>query len=88
MALSKQLKDSVVIPTAYNRPNKPFRTTIDGLKKGDRVAFFCFNTPPMLEAHFAVPLAGGVIVSINTRLASQEVAYILNDCGATPSQAG
>ncbi|BAY13403.1 acyl--CoA ligase family protein [Calothrix sp. NIES-2098] len=53
-----------------------------GLEKGDRVAFFCFNTPPMLEAHFAVPLAGGVLVSINTRLAPQEVAYILNDCGA------
>ncbi|BBD63329.1 putative AMP-binding enzyme (plasmid) [Nostoc sp. HK-01] len=53
-----------------------------GLKKGERVAFFCFNTPSMLEAHFAVPLAGGVLVSINTRLAPQEVAYILNDCGA------
>ncbi|WP_445627244.1 acyl--CoA ligase family protein [Nostoc sp. DSM 114167] len=53
-----------------------------GLEKGDRVAFFCFNTPPMLEAHFAVPLIGGILVSINTRLASQEVAYILNDCGA------
>ncbi|BAY61683.1 putative AMP-binding enzyme [Calothrix brevissima NIES-22] len=53
-----------------------------GLEKGDRVAFFCFNTPPMLEAHFAVPLAGGILVAINTRLAPQEVAYILNDCGA------
>ncbi|WP_242056686.1 AMP-binding protein, partial [Nostoc sp. FACHB-152] len=53
-----------------------------GLEKGDRVAFFCFNIPPMLEAHFAVPLAGGVLVPINTRLVAQEVAYILNDCGA------
>ncbi len=53
-----------------------------GLEKGDRVAFFCFNTPPMLEAHFAIPLAGGVLVSINTRLAPQEVANILHDCGA------
>ncbi|MEH2256280.1 long-chain-fatty-acid--CoA ligase [Nostoc sp.] len=53
-----------------------------GLEKGDRVAFFCFNTPPMLEAHFAVPLIGGILVSINTRLSPQEVAYILNDCGA------
>ncbi|QLE58716.1 acyl--CoA ligase family protein [Nostoc sp. TCL26-01] len=53
-----------------------------GLEKGDRVALFCFNTPPMLEAHFAVPLAGGVMVAINTRLTSPEVAYILNDCGA------
>ncbi|MBD2504710.1 acyl--CoA ligase family protein [Anabaena azotica] len=53
-----------------------------GMEVGDRVAFFCFNIPPMLEAHFAVPLAGGVLVSINTRLTSQELAYILNDCGA------
>ncbi|BAY34359.1 ribonuclease T2 [Nostoc carneum NIES-2107] len=32
LKLSKQLKDSVAIPTAYNRPNKPFRTTINGLQ--------------------------------------------------------
>ncbi|NEP76206.1 MAG: AMP-binding protein, partial [Okeania sp. SIO2G4] len=30
-----------------------------GLQKGDRVAFLCPNIPPMLEAHFGVPLAGG-----------------------------
>lgn len=52
-----------------------------GIEKGDRVAFFAFNTPPVLEAHFGVPLAGGILVSINTRLSSQEVAYILNDSG-------
>jgi ribonuclease T2 len=33
LALSKQFKDSVVTPTAYNRPQKPFRTTISGLKQ-------------------------------------------------------
>lgn len=32
LALSKNLKDSVAIPAAYNRPPKPFRTTIQGLK--------------------------------------------------------
>jgi ribonuclease T2 len=32
LALSKQLKNSVAIPTAYNRPSQPFRTTIQGLK--------------------------------------------------------
>ncbi|BAZ33860.1 putative AMP-binding enzyme (plasmid) [Cylindrospermum sp. NIES-4074] len=53
-----------------------------GLEKGERVAFFCFNTPPMLEAHFAIPLAGGIMVALNTRLAPQEVANILNDCSA------
>ncbi|WP_254449475.1 ribonuclease, partial [Anabaena sp. UHCC 0253] len=32
LVLSKKLKTSVAIPTAYNRPAKPFRTTIQGLK--------------------------------------------------------
>jgi fatty-acyl-CoA synthase len=53
-----------------------------GIETGDRVAFFAFNTPQMLEAHFAVPLAGGILVAINTRLKPQEVAYIINDSGA------
>ena len=39
-----------------------------GLQKRDRVAFLCPNIPPMLEAHFGVPAAGGVLVAINTRL--------------------
>ena len=54
-----------------------------GLQKGDRVAFLSPNIPPLLEAHFAVPLAGGVLVSINTRLSSGEIAYILQHSGAT-----
>ncbi|MBM3290572.1 MAG: AMP-binding protein, partial [Candidatus Hydrogenedentes bacterium] len=54
-----------------------------GLKKDDRVAFLCANTPPMLEAHFGVPLAGGVLVCINTRLAPNEIKYILNHSGST-----
>ncbi len=53
-----------------------------GLRKGDRVAFLCPNIPPMLEAHFGVPLAGGALVAINTRLSSAEVGYILNHSGA------
>jgi fatty-acyl-CoA synthase len=53
-----------------------------GLEKGDRVAFLSPNTPAMLEAHFAVPLAGGVLVSINTRLSPYEIEYILNHSGA------
>src|SRR4029453_2078962 len=53
-----------------------------GLRKGDRVAFLCPNIPPMVEAHFAVPAAGGILVAINTRLNAQEVAYILRHSGA------
>ena len=49
---------------------------------GDRVAYLMPNVSQMLVAHFAVPLAGAVLVSINTRLSSAEVAYILDHSGA------
>ncbi len=48
-----------------------------GLQKHDRVAFLCPNIPALLEAHYAVPLAGGILVAINTRLNSEEISYIL-----------
>lgn len=54
-----------------------------GLRKGDRVAFLCANTPAMLEAHFGVLLAGGVLVAINYRLSPKEIEYILSHSGAT-----
>jgi fatty-acyl-CoA synthase len=53
-----------------------------GLHKHDRVAFLCPNTPPMLEAHYAIPAAGGILVAINTRLNSQEIGFILQHSGA------
>jgi len=49
-----------------------------GIDRGDKVAFICPNTPPMLEAHYAVPMLGAALVSVNIRLSSGEVAYILN----------
>jgi fatty-acyl-CoA synthase len=48
-----------------------------GFQKGDRIAFLCPNSPPMLEAHFAVSAAGLVLVAINTRLGRDEVKYIV-----------
>jgi fatty-acyl-CoA synthase len=54
-----------------------------GVGPGDRVAYLMPNIPEMLVAHFAVPLAGGVLVAINTRLAPPEVKYILAHSGAT-----
>jgi fatty-acyl-CoA synthase len=54
-----------------------------GVDSGDRVAYLLPNIPEMLVAHFAVPLAGGVLVAINTRLAPPEVHYILEHSGAT-----
>jgi len=53
-----------------------------GLAAGDRVAFLAPNIPALLEAHYGVPAAGGVLVAINTRLNSEEVGYILGHCGA------
>ena len=53
-----------------------------GVGKGDKVVFICPNTPPMLEAHFAVPMIGAVLVSINIRLSSQEIFYITNHSDA------
>jgi fatty-acyl-CoA synthase len=53
-----------------------------GVATGDRVAYLMPNLPEMLIAHFAVPLAGGVLVAMNTRLAAEEVSYILRHSGA------
>src|SRR3981081_4193226 len=36
-----------------------------GLEPGERVAFLAFNGEPLLLAHFAVLMAGGVLVAIN-----------------------
>jgi fatty-acyl-CoA synthase len=63
-----------------NRLASRFRR--EGLQKHDRVAFLCPNIPAMLEAHFAVPAAGGILVTINTRLNGAEIRYILEHCGA------
>src|SRR5260370_15428981 len=48
-----------------------------GLAKSDRVATLLFNSPAMLEAHFGVPAAGGILVAVNHRLSSSEIRYIL-----------
>jgi fatty-acyl-CoA synthase len=53
-----------------------------GLAEGDRVAWLALNSEPLLLAHFAVPAAGGVIVAVNTRLARDEVQYIVEHAGA------
>jgi fatty-acyl-CoA synthase len=53
-----------------------------GIGKDDKVAFICPNIPPMLEAHYAVPMIGAALVSINIRLSPQEVAYIINHSDA------
>ncbi|MFN8231920.1 MAG: AMP-binding protein [Actinomycetota bacterium] len=53
------------------------------LKPGERVALLATNSLPMLEAHYAVPAAGGVMVPLNHRLSTPELLQILEHSGAT-----
>lgn len=53
-----------------------------GVGRGDRVAFLAPNIPPLLEAHYAIPAIGAILVAINIRLNQAEIAYILDHCGA------
>ncbi|HEX6610126.1 MAG TPA: AMP-binding protein, partial [Hyphomicrobiaceae bacterium] len=45
---------------------------------GDTVSVMLPNTPPMLEAHYGVPMTGAVLHSINTRLDAAIVAFQLD----------
>lgn len=54
----------------------------EGVKKGDRVSTFLFNTEELASAFFACAKIGAVFNPINFRLMSEEVNYILSD--ATP----
>ena len=49
-----------------------------GLKPGDRVATLCWNHYAHLEAYFGVPIAGGVVHTLNLRLHPHELAFIVN----------
>jgi fatty-acyl-CoA synthase len=53
-----------------------------GVEHGSRVAFLAQNCEEMLLAHFAVPLAGGVLVALNTRLRPREIAALVEHSGA------
>jgi fatty-acyl-CoA synthase len=53
-----------------------------GVQRGDRVAMLAKNESALLEAHFAVPLAGAILCALNTRLVASEIAYIVGHCGA------
>ena len=49
-----------------------------GIGKNDTVAAMLPNTPPMVEAHFGVPMAGAVLNTLNTRLDPEAVAFMLD----------
>jgi fatty-acyl-CoA synthase len=50
----------------------------EGVRGGDRVAFLSFNTNELLEGYFGAPLAGGIAMPLNVRLAPGELTAILN----------
>ncbi|BBN55142.1 acyl-CoA synthetase [Pseudomonas chlororaphis subsp. aurantiaca] len=53
-----------------------------GVQPGDRVAVLAPNVPELLEAHYGVPGAGAVLVSINIRLEAKTIAFILRHSAA------
>ncbi len=52
-----------------------------GIQPGDRVATLMWNHAEHLETYFGIPLAGGVLHTLNLRLSVEDVAYIANDAG-------
>jgi fatty-acyl-CoA synthase len=49
-----------------------------GIGRGDTVAAMLANTPEMYECHFGVPMTGGVLNTLNTRLDADAIAFMLN----------
>src|SRR5262249_10051063 len=49
-----------------------------GIRPGDRVATFCWNTQEHLEAYLAVPSMGAVLHTLNVRLFPEQLAYVAN----------
>ncbi|BBD37116.1 acyl-CoA synthetase [Aminobacter sp. Y103A] len=53
-----------------------------GVRAGDTVAVLSPNIPELFELHYAVPLLGAVLNTINTRLEPETVAYIIDHSDA------
>src|SRR5712692_2335063 len=51
-----------------------------GFSTGDPAAIFLPNIPQFAIVYLGIVLAGGIAVSLNTTLKTDEVAFILNDC--------
>jgi len=49
-----------------------------GIGRNDTVAVMLPNTPPMMEVHFGVPMAGAVLNALNTRLDAEAIAHMLD----------
>ena len=65
--------------TTYRRTRQlASALTQAGIGKNDTVAVMLPNTPPMVEAHFGIPMVGAVLNALNTRLDPETVAFMLD----------
>jgi len=53
-----------------------------GIGVGDTVSVMLANTPEMVEAHFGVPMSGAVLNTLNTRLDTHAIAFMLDHADA------
>ncbi|MNK16177.1 Long-chain-fatty-acid--CoA ligase [compost metagenome] len=53
-----------------------------GVRHGDTVAVMDWDSNRYLESYFAVPIIGAVLMTVNIRLAPEQIAYTLNHSGA------
>lgn len=53
-----------------------------GLRKGDKVAMWMFNSDMFIFAFYGIAKAGGVAVPVNFRLVPREAEYIFDNCDA------
>lgn len=62
----------------YHRRTRALASALQklGLRKGDRVATLCWNHHAHLECYFGIPAAGGVMHTLNLRLAPDEIGWI------------
>ncbi|MGA9769262.1 MAG: long-chain fatty acid--CoA ligase [Blastocatellia bacterium] len=49
-----------------------------GIREGDRVGTFCWNSQEHLEAYFAIPCMSAVLHTLNLRLFPEQLTYIIN----------
>ena len=52
-----------------------------GVRRGDRVATFAWNSHRHLELYWAVPLSGAILHTLNIRLSAHDLTYIVNHAG-------
>ena len=54
-----------------------------GVQRGDVVAYVSFNCHRLLEGYYSIPQMGAVLLPINIRLTPGDIAYIMENAGAT-----